>query len=122
MTTSIDIQRSNHDLTEGESINLLDVRRRADADANPKCIVGAVHWNPEKMGGWLKALPEGKLAVLHCVKGAQSAGACPKVSARRALKSVLPASCNHLTATRNGCNPSWETIHPIGRPIYAYRR
>jgi hypothetical protein len=42
MTKSIDINILSKYLTSDDSPTLLDVRRQADADANPKCIAGAV--------------------------------------------------------------------------------
>lgn len=69
MTTSIDIAELNNRLEGGESITLLDVRRKADADADPRCIAGAAYRNPEKINEWVKALPAGKPAVVYCVKG-----------------------------------------------------
>ena len=122
MTASIDSNFLNKYLTDGDSKTLLEICRQADADANPRCIAGAVYRNPEKMDEWVKELPAGKLAVVYCAKGARSARACPNGCARRALKSMLPASWKNLTATRNGCKPSWETINPTVRAIYAHRR
>jgi len=69
MTTSIDSNVLNKYLTDWDSITLLDVRRRVDADANPRCIAGAVYRDPEKIDAWVKALSAGKRAVVYCVKG-----------------------------------------------------
>lgn len=69
MTTSIDSSVLNQYLTSGDSPTLLDVRRRADADANPRCIAGAVYRDPEKIDAWIGDLPAGKPAVVYCVKG-----------------------------------------------------
>lgn len=69
MTTSIDIEILNKYLADGDSITLLDVRRQADADANPRCIAGAVYRDPEKIDEWIKELSAGKRAVVYCVKG-----------------------------------------------------
>ena len=69
MTTSIDIAELNNRLRSGEPITLLDVRRKADADADPRCIAGAVYRDPEKMYAWIKELPAGSRAVVYCVKG-----------------------------------------------------
>ena len=69
MTTSIDMAELNNRLKGGEAITLLDVRRKADAEANPQCIGGAVYRDPEKIEEWVKGLPTGKPAVVYCVKG-----------------------------------------------------
>ncbi|MGA6927368.1 MAG: HDIG domain-containing metalloprotein [Desulfosarcina sp.] len=59
----------NNRLKGVESITLLDVRRKADADADPRCIAGAAYRNPEQVDAWIKDLPAGKPAVVYCVKG-----------------------------------------------------
>lgn len=69
MTTSIDIAGLNNRLKDGESITLLDVRRKADADADPHCIAGAAYRNPEKIEVWIKEMPAGSRTVVYCVKG-----------------------------------------------------
>lgn len=69
MTTSITIAELNNRLKGGESITLLDVRRKADADADPRCIADAAYRNPEQVDAWIKDLPAGKPAVVYCVKG-----------------------------------------------------
>jgi len=69
MTTSIDIAELNNRLKGGEPITLLDVRRKADAAADPRCIAGATYHDPEKMDTWIKELPAGSRTVVYCVKG-----------------------------------------------------
>jgi len=69
MTTSIDIAELNNRLKGGEPITLLDVRRKADADDDPRYIAGAAYHDPEKIYEWVKTLPAGKPAVVYCVKG-----------------------------------------------------
>jgi hypothetical protein len=49
MTASIDSNFLNKYLTDGDSKTLLEIRRQADAGANPRCIAGAVYRNPEKI-------------------------------------------------------------------------
>lgn len=69
MTTSIDINELSKRLSSGGQVTLLDVRRQADADADPRCIAGAAYRNPEQIDEWIKGLPAGKPAVVYCVKG-----------------------------------------------------
>lgn len=69
MTTSIDIAQMNNRLKGGEPITILDVRRKADADADPRCMAGAAYRNPEKINEWVKELHAGRPAVVYCVKG-----------------------------------------------------
>lgn len=69
MAKSIDIAELNRRLSTAMPMTLLDVRRKADADANPRCIAGAVYRDPEKIDDWARDLPAGKPAVIYCVKG-----------------------------------------------------
>ncbi|MGB5983724.1 MAG: HDIG domain-containing metalloprotein [Desulfobacterales bacterium] len=69
MTTSIDINELNQRMSSGGQVTLLDVGRKADANASPKCIAGAVYRDPEKIDAWIKELPAGRPAVVYCVKG-----------------------------------------------------
>ena len=69
MTNSINIDELNRRLSNAAPMTLLDVRRKADADANPRCIANAVYRNPEKIDDWVKDLPADKPAVVYCVKG-----------------------------------------------------
>jgi len=122
MTASIDSNFSNKYLTDGDSKTLLEIRRQADADANPRCIAGAVYRNPEKIDEWVKELPAGKLAVVYCAKGGSVRQSVSERLRKEGIESMLPASWKNLTETRNGCKPSWEKINPTVRPIYAHRR
>ncbi|WP_373500318.1 HDIG domain-containing metalloprotein [Desulfococcus sp.] len=69
MAHTIDINELSKLLEKEEPMTLLDVRREADYQANPKTIKGAVWRDPEKVGDWVKQLPVGKRAVVYCVKG-----------------------------------------------------
>ena len=69
MTTVIDIIKFNKRLLNGEPLTLLDVRRKADVDANPRCIAGAVYRDPEKVDIWGKELSADSPTVVYCVKG-----------------------------------------------------
>lgn len=56
-------------LARGERPVLLDVRRKADRDADPQTIPGA-HWqDPEKMQTWSADLPSDKEIVIYCARG-----------------------------------------------------
>lgn len=69
MTHAIDIKELKKLFAKEESMTLLDVRRKADYQANPNTIKGAVWRDPEKIDDWVKQLPVGKRAVVYCVKG-----------------------------------------------------
>jgi rhodanese-related sulfurtransferase len=51
------------------SVLLLDVRRKADYDADPEKIPGASWRNPEQVDAWSQEIPQGQRVVLYCVKG-----------------------------------------------------
>jgi uncharacterized protein len=69
MTHTIDIKVLIELLKNAEPITLLDVRRKADYQANPNTIKGALWRDPEKIGDWSERLPEGQRTVVYCVKG-----------------------------------------------------
>ena len=69
MTHAIDIKDLKKLFENKEPMTLLDVRRKADYQANPNTIKGAVWRDPEKIDDWVKDLPVGKRAVVYCVKG-----------------------------------------------------
>ncbi len=56
-------------LLEGEEVTLVDVRRRADYEAEPVLIPGATWHDPEQVANWSRELPAGKPVVVYCVKG-----------------------------------------------------
>lgn len=57
------------EILEKGSVLLLDVRRKADYDAEPETIPGASWRNPEQVGAWSQAIPKGQQVVVYCVKG-----------------------------------------------------
>ena len=69
MTHSIEIDELNKFLSTGDTVTLLDVRRRADYEAAPQKIAGAVWRDPEKIDLWATQLPAGNRTVVYCVKG-----------------------------------------------------
>jgi rhodanese-related sulfurtransferase len=56
-------------IMEKGSVLLLDVRRKADFDADPGTIPGAAWRNPEQVEAWSQEIPKGQRVVLYCVKG-----------------------------------------------------
>jgi rhodanese-related sulfurtransferase len=69
MTSTIDTKDLKKLFENKEPITLLDVRRKADFQANPNTIKGAVWRDPEKIDDWVKQLPAGQRTVVYCVKG-----------------------------------------------------
>jgi len=56
-------------LLETTSIALIDVRRKADYEAEPHLIPGAVWRDPVQVDSWSRELPKGRPVVVYCVKG-----------------------------------------------------
>jgi rhodanese-related sulfurtransferase len=48
---------------------LLDVRRRADFEADRQVIPGAVWKDPESVEQWSRSLPKDQEVVIYCVRG-----------------------------------------------------
>lgn len=56
-------------LLETKSAALIDVRRKADYEAEPHLIPGAVWRDPAQVESWSGELPEDRPVVVYCVKG-----------------------------------------------------
>ena len=56
-------------LLESQSVTLVDVRRKADYEADPHLIPGAAWRDPEKVEIWGRELPKDRPVVVYCVKG-----------------------------------------------------
>ena len=56
-------------ILEKSSVLLLDVRRKADYDADPETIPGASWRNPEQVDIWGQEIPKGQCVIVYCVKG-----------------------------------------------------
>jgi len=56
-------------LENRKTILLLDVRRRADYDADGHKIQGAAWLDPERITQWITALPLEREIVVYCVRG-----------------------------------------------------
>lgn len=56
-------------LLDSQSVTLVDIRRKADYDADPHLIPGAAWRDPEKVDDWGGELPKDKPVVVYCVKG-----------------------------------------------------
>jgi rhodanese-related sulfurtransferase len=56
-------------LLDSENVTLVDVRRKADYDADPHLIPGAAWRNPEEVEAWSRELLQSKPVVVYCVKG-----------------------------------------------------
>ena len=50
-------------------MTLLDVRRKADYEAEPGLIPGAAWRDPEQVESWSRELPQDRPVVVYCVKG-----------------------------------------------------
>lgn len=51
------------------NVTVIDVRRKADLDADPAQLPGATWHDPELIEAWSAQLPKGKEVVLYCVRG-----------------------------------------------------
>jgi rhodanese-related sulfurtransferase len=56
-------------LLDSKSVTLLDVRRKADYEAEPNLIPGAAWRDPEQVESWSRELPKDRPVVVYCVKG-----------------------------------------------------
>ncbi len=56
-------------LLDSKSVTLLDVRRKADYEAEPNLIPSAAWCDPEQVESWSRELPKDRPVVVYCVKG-----------------------------------------------------
>ena len=56
-------------LLDSKSVTLVDVRRKADYEAEPNLIPGAAWRDPEQVERWSRELPKDRPVVVYCVKG-----------------------------------------------------
>lgn len=56
-------------LLETRSVALIDVRRKADYEAEPHLIPGAVWRDPAQVDSWSRELSKDRPVVVYCVKG-----------------------------------------------------
>jgi rhodanese-related sulfurtransferase len=75
---TINVEQLKSRIAEGK-ITLLDVRRKADYEAAPATIPGAVWRDPEQVDQWRAEITGG--AVLYCVRGGSvSQSVCQQLS------------------------------------------
>ncbi len=68
MPDTISPQEANALLAKGK-VTLLDVRRKADKEADPEIIPGAVWHDPEKVDEWKRTIPTEAHVVIYCMRG-----------------------------------------------------
>jgi rhodanese-related sulfurtransferase len=56
-------------LLDSKSVTLVDVRRKADYEAEPDLIPGAAWRDPEQVESWSRELANDRPVVVYCVKG-----------------------------------------------------
>lgn len=56
-------------LAEGRDVEILDVRRKADYEADPHMIPAARWRNPEEMTQWSPEIPRDREVVIYCARG-----------------------------------------------------
>ena len=56
-------------LASGDSVTLLDVRRKDDFDKAPQTCANAQWKNPAEIDQWLPTIPADTEVVIYCVRG-----------------------------------------------------
>ena len=69
MNRTISATELKQKLAKGDKPAILDVRRKADYDADPQQIPGATWQDPERMQDWSKQLPRDREVVIYCARG-----------------------------------------------------
>jgi rhodanese-related sulfurtransferase len=78
----------NHLKEKKKDLVILDVRRKADYEADPKIIPGAIWRDPEEVDQWSGELPKDKDIAIYCVRG----GSISKSVASRLIQEKVQAS------------------------------
>lgn len=65
---------------------VIDVRRKADLDADPLRLPGARWQDPEQIAHWSASLPPDKEVVLYCVRGGSVSNAALDALRAQGLK------------------------------------
>ena len=85
MQTTITVAELTALLDKGESISLIDVRRKQDYDSDARMIPGACWRDPEEVDEWSGELSELRDVIVYCVKG----GSVSKSISQRLLEKGL---------------------------------
>jgi rhodanese-related sulfurtransferase len=82
MERTISAQDLKARLWHGVDVTLVDVRRAAAREADPRLIPGTVWRDPEQVDGWAHELPRDRPVVAYCVHGHEvSAGVVERLRA-----------------------------------------
>lgn len=69
MSRTITPQELQALIDKSKPITLIDIRRKADYDADPQTIPNAVWRDPERVNYWSKDLPQNQQVIIYCVAG-----------------------------------------------------
>jgi len=69
MNRTIKPRDFNSMLESCQEITILDVRRKADYDADHEVLPDAEWYDPEKVAAWSRDLPKDKEIVVYCARG-----------------------------------------------------
>ncbi len=69
MSNSVTSEALAAALQAHNSLQLIDVRRKAAFDASDEIITGAIWRNPDDLGHWISTLDVNHPVVVYCVRG-----------------------------------------------------
>jgi rhodanese-related sulfurtransferase len=69
MSRTITPQAFKERMAEDKDILVLDVRRKADYEADKEMIPGALRRDPEQVEQWAQEIPKDKNVVVYCIRG-----------------------------------------------------
>jgi rhodanese-related sulfurtransferase len=69
MERTIQPENLKQQLAARKDVILLDVRRKADYEADQEKLPGAEWRDPDNVDEWITALPKDKQVIVYCVRG-----------------------------------------------------
>jgi len=77
-------------MAKKKEVAILDVRRKADFDADTQMIAGATYRDPDQVEQWSSDLRDGQEVVVYCVRGGSvSRSVTEKLQARKIRVSFI---------------------------------
>jgi rhodanese-related sulfurtransferase len=121
MERTISAQDLKARLWHGIDVTLVDVRRAAARDADPRLIPGAIWRDPDQVAAWADELPRHRPVVAYCAHGHEvSAGVVDRLRELGFEAARLEGGFEGWTAAGGELVPASESVSERGATEAAY--